>query len=617
MRQNQLKILVVFVLISVGYLPDVAAQPCGTAPGALCDGYNNASCSTTVLTDCSAYPRCLTSAGNFVCDHSCYNTGLEGSCGAGRVCLCINRTACSLCTSVGQDLAVCSDTGCGAADSTPPTVVITTPTANATYTSPVSPIGISGTAADDTVLTAVTWTNDRNQGFLGGSGAAHGTATWDVSYIVLEPGQNVITVTAADGSGHTGTDTLTVTYSPPAAAGYPAITLSEDATSYTVNISTASTLNEVAYAWGKEPTVYVLVPFANNSTPSLSAAEQTSYDDLFENLPGAWDRLTGNRHPLHFVFFAPFVLNSYSYPSDADSSLDQFNYLRAAEDQFEADHAGEVQSPAIYVLIYPEPYFGRTYVNIFGSPEKALIGEIYFASLCDGCGGMAAEVRRNILVHEITHVFAMLPNNVNFPPGTDKYFWLSHPAYFYGAGGTCDENTSLLDCPSYAATESPTGTPGSYEIYSVLSSQRLPLSKQDVGGRDVELSPLEEMAVGVRSKYEDAPYMYYEGSLSNYAALIPHDYSISSRWLHDYTALERVVDTYWNLRFESTKTSLAATTRVFNLPKSDQTGRALIVFTGENSYPDYFKVFGNGAHSDASGITPPRRPSPPSNLHVN
>jgi hypothetical protein len=55
----------------------------------------------------------------------------------------------------------------------------------------------------------VTWTNSR-----GGSGTATGTTSWSASGIALQSGSNVITVTARDAAGNSGTDMLAVTYSP-------------------------------------------------------------------------------------------------------------------------------------------------------------------------------------------------------------------------------------------------------------------------------------------------------------------------------------------------------------------------------------------------------------------
>jgi hypothetical protein len=92
-------------------------------------------------------------------------------------------------------------------DTTAPTVVITSPTSDATYTSYNVQISLSGTASDDTAVTSVTWSCS-----TGGSGTATGTDAWSISGIVLTSGANVITVTGHDAAGNTGTDSITVTY---------------------------------------------------------------------------------------------------------------------------------------------------------------------------------------------------------------------------------------------------------------------------------------------------------------------------------------------------------------------------------------------------------------------
>ena len=95
-------------------------------------------------------------------------------------------------------------------DPTPPTVTITSPTANPTYGTSGSSVTLGGTASDNVGVTQVTWTNSR-----GGSGTATGTTSWSASGIALQAGTNVLTVTARDAAGNAATDTLTVTYSPP------------------------------------------------------------------------------------------------------------------------------------------------------------------------------------------------------------------------------------------------------------------------------------------------------------------------------------------------------------------------------------------------------------------
>lgn len=92
---------------------------------------------------------------------------------------------------------------------TSPEVTITGPTTNNTYTTNRSPLTITGTALDDVGISSVTWSNDR-----GGSGKCSGTTSWTATGIPLASGQNIITVTATDASGNTGTDVLVVTYTP-------------------------------------------------------------------------------------------------------------------------------------------------------------------------------------------------------------------------------------------------------------------------------------------------------------------------------------------------------------------------------------------------------------------
>jgi hypothetical protein len=88
-----------------------------------------------------------------------------------------------------------------------PSVTITSPTSSSTYSTSSSSLNISGNASDNVGVTQVTWSNNRS-----GSGTCSGTTSWSKSGITLYSGQNVITVTARDAAGNTGTDTLTVTY---------------------------------------------------------------------------------------------------------------------------------------------------------------------------------------------------------------------------------------------------------------------------------------------------------------------------------------------------------------------------------------------------------------------
>ena len=95
-------------------------------------------------------------------------------------------------------------------DTEDPTVTITTPTSSSSYDTSSSTVTLGGSSSDNVGVTQVSWVNS-----TGGSGTASGTTSWSVSGISLQQGDNVITVTAQDAAGNTGTDSITVTYTPP------------------------------------------------------------------------------------------------------------------------------------------------------------------------------------------------------------------------------------------------------------------------------------------------------------------------------------------------------------------------------------------------------------------
>jgi YD repeat-containing protein len=92
-------------------------------------------------------------------------------------------------------------------DTTPPTIVITSPTTGPGYTNTTATINLSGTASDNVGVTLVTWQN-----YSGGLGVATGTNSWSITGIPLKPGANVISVTAYDAAGNSTPATLTVSF---------------------------------------------------------------------------------------------------------------------------------------------------------------------------------------------------------------------------------------------------------------------------------------------------------------------------------------------------------------------------------------------------------------------
>jgi hypothetical protein len=91
-------------------------------------------------------------------------------------------------------------------DAQPPSISITSPTTEP-YTTTNSTVAISGTASDDTGVTEISWSNNR-----GGTGSVNGLTNWSYNGVPLEPGENIITVTAVDGANKTSADNVTVIY---------------------------------------------------------------------------------------------------------------------------------------------------------------------------------------------------------------------------------------------------------------------------------------------------------------------------------------------------------------------------------------------------------------------
>ncbi len=96
-------------------------------------------------------------------------------------------------------------------DIEPPKLFITGPTFLPETTAVAVELNLDGSANDiQGAIAKVTWSNSR-----GGGGDASGTGNWVVNGVTLQPGTNVITVTAFDQAGNAGSDMLTVVYQAP------------------------------------------------------------------------------------------------------------------------------------------------------------------------------------------------------------------------------------------------------------------------------------------------------------------------------------------------------------------------------------------------------------------
>ncbi|MBV8880802.1 MAG: hypothetical protein JO332_12600, partial [Planctomycetaceae bacterium] len=99
-------------------------------------------------------------------------------------------------------------------DPVPPSVSIVTPLASGTVNVSVPVVDISGTAADNNNVDAVTYSNTAT----GVYATASGTTNWTATNVALNAGVNVITARAVDPAGNLGQSTLVVVYTPPVAA---------------------------------------------------------------------------------------------------------------------------------------------------------------------------------------------------------------------------------------------------------------------------------------------------------------------------------------------------------------------------------------------------------------
>ena len=129
----------------------------------------------------------------------------------------------------------------GLSDTTPPTIVITSPTSGSSFTASSSTISIAGTASDNAAVTQVTWSTDK-----GASGIATGTTNWTINGLTLASGTTQITVTASDASGNVASRSLTVAYTAPDTTS-PTIAITSPTTGTTFSTTgTSITLNGIA-----------------------------------------------------------------------------------------------------------------------------------------------------------------------------------------------------------------------------------------------------------------------------------------------------------------------------------------------------------------------------------
>jgi hypothetical protein len=587
------------------------------------------------------YPYCSSRTGPWQCIWGNYIVpGGDGTLCNNAECVCYNYEVCPTCTEYGTFTDVCSNTeGCilETEDTQAPVVTITSPTSSSNYVTDVDRIILGGSVSDNEFLYQVRWINNRledsgSSNFLkfGISEkidfAGETSGSWtacdgfvDSRCVMLEPGSNVITVFGEDGSGNVGVDTLMVTYSPPAEGSEPTVSIQERTNDYRVTVNDPQSDSvDVSLSWGGKVKVYFLPGFASDDGLSLTNSEKNLYSEWIRGVADEWDRLTLGKHPVDFYFIEPFALDTYS------SSQSHFDYLNAIEDEFESKYSGywSEDDYRIYVLPYPEPYY--TEVPAFvahGLDEDNFFGFIYFSPF-DNPEMNSYEEITDTLIHEMVHAFTVggygepselvLPSGIN---GNNQFFWNGHPAGFHD--GYADSR--------FPESESPTGTEGYYELYSPISYGRTDVKAENLGdGVATTLSAYDEMCMGIRSRYDDGDYLFYEtnthysGSNRIVDVLDIHDYDLSSSWLFKFSeeAIHRN-DFYWDIRYHSDVVSIGTGLSVpytFTVDKADQENRSLRIYVDDSSHPGHFEAFSNNAQSEVV-VVDDESPSAPTNLN--
>jgi hypothetical protein len=87
----------------------------------------------------------------------------------------------------------------------PPAIDIVTPQDR--FVSMANELSVTGVASSDAGIIDVSWSNDR-----GGGGLATGQTSWHIPSVSLQPGTNVVSVTARDALGGSATAAVTVLY---------------------------------------------------------------------------------------------------------------------------------------------------------------------------------------------------------------------------------------------------------------------------------------------------------------------------------------------------------------------------------------------------------------------
>jgi hypothetical protein len=178
-------------------------------------------------------------------------------------------------------------------DSTPPTVTILTPTTTA-YTTDKAVVDLTGEVFEDFAVKEILWFNGGSaSGFASASINGSDPLAWSAKSVPLAPGINVITVTAVDGAGNEGTDTIVVNYVAPTTSLVRELLNNKSKFTFYfndpayINIDRFSVVgylknktgDKVILPFGKDVTITVTAPNPNDPTSELELFKTTIPSD--------------------------------------------------------------------------------------------------------------------------------------------------------------------------------------------------------------------------------------------------------------------------------------------------------------------------------------------------
>ena len=388
--------------------------------------------------------------------------------------------------------------------------------------------------------------------------------------IINEKAPSTFTFNVTIQSGTMTINVTTVPLEPPAN-----ITYTENTTHYDVLIEPFLNLTNVSYTYGVMPEVHVIPVVAQDDTLAHTSHQQARLDSL-NALPARWDTLTNHSHPLNFTFHPTTHINYSMGGTKTGFSHAIFQHIDEANYSY----------PAITITLDIHDYFpDRACTCQSFSPPGShnLIAEIRLNGFSEHNNKSDFQndtlILMNLALHEIAHAFIFYPEDEHF-------HGIDHPKSY----------SPLPHFNTSAPAESPTGTEGYFEFYSILNQVSIFTINETL-----TLSPLDKMLLGTLSPEKNHNYTFYEGVVTDHtdhftANLHPN---VTESANHHYDNADDL--DWWDVRTANSPVTDMGTQTSFPIQKREQ---AVWVYAHDAGY-DHFRVLpGN------SSVTILQNPAP-------